>query len=314
MSEVLVGVDVGGTKTHVAVADENRVVADSVLPSIGWNPRPWEAGAAWLVDVLDRVHASWRDAVSVVVGAHGCDSPEQSAALQAALSRAAGRPCLVHNDAELVLPSAGLTEGVAIIAGTGSIASGHRAGAPAITVGGWGWLLGDEGSAPSLVRAAIRAVMGRYDSGLPQDALGDRLCAVFDVSSPTDLVVEASRHAGVPGWSTHARTVFDAAADGSSDAAAVVRSAAGELATLVQRLGMRGVPTEDVVLAGGVARNQPLLGDCVEQALKERHVHARVQTLSVAPVTGALVLAARDAGWRVQPPTPGHQRSHVRVG
>ena len=311
MREVLVGVDVGGTKTHVAVADESRVIADSVVPSVGWNPRPWADGAARLVDVLDGVHPDWREAASVVVGAHGCDSPEQSAALQAALSRAAGRRCLVHNDAELVLPSAGLREGVAIIAGTGSIASGHRAGAAAITVGGWGWLLGDEGSAPSLVREAIRAVVGRHDSGLPPDALGDRLLRAFDVHSVNDLIVVASHKAGVPGWSAHARTVFDAVADGSRDAAEVVRSAARELATLVQRLRMRGVPTDDVVLAGGVARSQPLLGECVGQALAERHIYARVQTLSVPPVTGALMLAARDAGWRTGPPCLQPQRSEV---
>ncbi|WP_460447487.1 BadF/BadG/BcrA/BcrD ATPase family protein, partial [Angustibacter aerolatus] len=275
----VVGVDVGGTKTHVVVASPAAVLLEAVRPSAGWNPRPWDDGARWLQRLLDDVHPAWPSASAVVVGAHGCDSPEHVTALQAALVRVTGREVLVHNDAELVLPAAGLTEGVGVIVGTGSIAAGHRAGHPTTLAGGWGWLLGDEGSAPTLVRAAVRAVAARLESGLPADPLGELLMGSFGVTSAAELIVAVSQAGGIPGWSSRAPLVFDAVEAGSQDALDVVRAAAGELADLVLRLHRRGVPTDDVVLAGGVARAQPLVARSVDEAVAEGGLPAGLEVL-----------------------------------
>jgi N-acetylglucosamine kinase-like BadF-type ATPase len=298
----VVGVDLGGTKTHVGVAGPDAVATDVVRPSGGWNPRPWDDGARWVTAVLDDAHPAWRAADAVVIGAHGSDSPAHAVAMRDALRRVAGRDCVVVNDAELVLPAAGLSEGVGVIAGTGSVAAGHRDGEPTVTVGGWGWLLGDEGSAPTLVREAIRAVVERYERGEPSDPLGDAMLRAFEAPSPPELLVAASTRPGIAGWAPHAPAVFRAVQDGSADALAVVRQQAAALAELVVRLHGRGVPTADVVVAGGVARHQPLLVEGIATALREQGLACRVQTLRAAPVTGALVLAARAAGWADLPP------------
>ncbi|WP_432563922.1 BadF/BadG/BcrA/BcrD ATPase family protein [Kineococcus sp. SYSU DK003] len=292
----LVGVDVGGTKVHVAASIGREPVLDVVRPSEGWAAQPYAAAARWLTDLLDGVLPGWSSASGVAVGAHGADSPEQVAALQRAVSAAAGRECTVVNDAELVLPAAGVDTGVGLIVGTGSIASGHTPDRPTITAGGWGWLLGDQGSAPALVLDAVRAILLRHDLGLPLDPLGEAFLEAYGVSSPPDLLVPAGTAGARGTWARHAPLVFSAAAAGSQDAVRVLNSAAAALADLVDRLARRGVDVRDVVVAGGVVRNQAGYVDRIAAAVRSLHPTAHVRRLDVEPVTGALVLAGRVAG------------------
>jgi N-acetylglucosamine kinase-like BadF-type ATPase len=303
---LVVGVDVGGTKTQVRVASPDGVVADLVLPSTGWDPHPWPDAAAWLCRALDAVDPRWRSAAAVVVGAHGCDSPQTIEGLRQALDAASGRPCAVLNDGELLVPAAGLDDGIGVVLGTGSIAIGRLPGGGTVTAGGWGWLLGDEGAAPVIVRAAVRAVLVRHELGHPVDALGSRVLAAFGVPTPPDLVAAAHRATGPRDWGVHARVVFEAAAEGSADARAVLDQVAVDVAGLVERLALRGVPVRDLVFAGGVARHQPELVERIRQAVVARRPGTQVQVLTEPPVHGAVVLAARSAGWpdRPRPCTP----------
>jgi N-acetylglucosamine kinase-like BadF-type ATPase len=294
---LVVGVDVGGTKTHVRVASRDAVVADTVLPSTGWDPHPWPEAAAWLCRALDAVDRRWRSAAAVVIGAHGCDSPQTIKGLREALELASGRPCGVFNDGELLVPAAGLDDGIGVVLGTGAIAIGRLPGGGTVTAGGWGWLLGDEGAAPVIVRAALRAVLTRHELGGPVDALGSRVLAALGVATPPELVAVAHRATGPRDWGEHAWVVFKAAEEGSADARAVLDQVAVDVAALVERLAGRGVPVRDLVFAGGVARHQQGLVEQIRQVLVTRHPGTRVQVLTEPPVHGAVVLAARSAGW-----------------
>src|SRR5437879_7072469 len=81
----------------------------------------------------------------------------------------------VVHDARLVLAAAGLDSGVALIAGTGSVAFGRDPGGREARAGGWGWLLGDEGSGAWIVREAAREVLRRADAGEHLGPLGSEL-------------------------------------------------------------------------------------------------------------------------------------------
>ena len=295
--DLLVGVDIGGTKVHVAAADGTGLLIDTVRASTGWAAHPYPRAAQWLTALLDDLVPAWRSARALAIGAHGADSPEQAARLQRAISAAAGRECTVVNDAELVLPATGLDAGVGLIVGTGSIASGHAPGRATSTAGGWGWLLGDEGSAPALVLQAVRAVLLRHELGREPDALGQALLAAHGVAAPPDLLVPVSAAAAGGSWARLAPLVFAAADAGSEDADRVLHQAAAALAQLVDRLARRGIDVRDVVIAGGVARHQPRYVQRIAAAVRALHPGARVRRLEVEPVSGALVLAARAAGW-----------------
>ena len=116
------------------------------------------------------------------------------------------------------------------MAGTGSSAIGRsRTGEP-VYVGGWGWLFGDEGSAPGLLREAARACLAARDRGEPPDALAENLVRAYDVPEVTDLPEAMAAERGAREWGRRARLVFDAMAAGSDLACRVVEDAATALA------------------------------------------------------------------------------------
>ena len=80
--------------------------------------------------------------------------------------------------------------GVVIVAGTGSIAYGRNARGEAARAGGWGYVLGDEGSGYWIGRLALRAVVRQADGRGAATALTPRMLAHFGVSRPQDLIHE----------------------------------------------------------------------------------------------------------------------------
>lgn len=294
-SGVRVGIDVGGTKTHIRATRAGELVTDRVVPSDGWLPSDPRAASAFLVNLINSAVPA--EPSAVVVGAHGCDSTRACLALRSEVMRLLPVPTLVCNDAELLVPAAGLTTGVGLVAGTGSVAVGRDGTGEPVYVGGWGWLLGDEGSAPGFLREAVRASLAARDRGDPLDLLTDLLMRSYQVMEVTDLPDAIAVDAGEKEWGSRATLVFDALHAGSTLAEQLVRDAAEALAGLVERIAARGVHTDDVVVAGGVILNQPRLFDAFLDRLKAVAPRSRVHRLDVPPVHGAVRLADRlEAG------------------
>ena len=68
-------------------------------------------------------------------------------------------PVQVLNDAELLPAALGLNHQIGLVAGTGSVAVSRSPKTGMLVAGGWGWVIGDEGSAAGLIREAGRAVL-----------------------------------------------------------------------------------------------------------------------------------------------------------
>jgi len=295
ISGVRVGIDVGGTKTHVRAVADARLLADQVYSSVGWVPADFRRAGAFLAELIARTIPGLTP-VAVAVGAHGCDSAEDAAALTAELEPLVGAPCVVLNDAELLAPSVGLGDGIGLVAGTGSVAVGRDAQGQPVYVGGWGWLFGDEGSAPGLIREAARASLAARDRGESPDLLAALLLDAYQVSEVTDLPDAMAAQAGAREWGSRASLVFDALEGGSAVAEAVVEDAAEALARLVVKVAARGVDASGVAVGGGVILNQPPLYDAFARRLGALLPETAVHRLDVPPVQGALVIAERLAG------------------
>ncbi|MFG1664401.1 N-acetylglucosamine kinase [Streptomyces sp. Y7] len=288
---LVVGIDVGGTKTHLRARTGDAVVADHVRPSSGWRPHDPVAAAGWLAAlVADALPQGVRPS-AVAVGGHACETPRQCAQIRTALQLHFDAPASVVGDAELLVPAAGLDKGVGLVAGTGSVAVGRLADGTAVQVGGWGAVLGDEGGSAGLVREAARAVWAAHDLGEEPDALALGLLAAFQVPEVPALgaALESAKSPSAD-WGRHAPVVF-AAAEASPLARAVIDEGARSLAALVGRLAARGVPVDDVVVAGSTVLAQPVLYDAFSAALADLVPGARARRLEVPPVQGAVALA-----------------------
>ncbi|MFE2884261.1 N-acetylglucosamine kinase [Streptomyces sp. NPDC059272] len=289
---LVVGIDVGGTKTHLRACAGTDVVTDHIRASSGWRPHDPVAAADWLTAVVHDALPAHARPSAVAVGGHACETPRQCAGIRAALEERLGTPALVVGDAELLVPAAGLDKGVGLVAGTGSVAVGLLADGGRLQVGGWGAVLGDEGGAAGVVREAARAAWAAHDRGEAPDQLALGLVEAFAVAEVPALGAALESASDISAdWGRHARVVFTAADAGSLLAREVIAEAGQALAALVVRLAERGVPVDDVVVSGGTVLAQPRLYDALTAALAEHLPGARPQPIQVPPVEGAVALA-----------------------
>lgn len=289
-----VGIDIGGTKTHIAIRrDLQNPLVQQVVPSSSWRRGGLfgdEKNPARLMELV-RDLSPTAEPAPLVVGAHGCDTREQCEHFASLLSSHVSGPVRVVNDAELLIPASGHTSGIAIIAGTGSIVVGTATDTDMIVSGGHGWLFGDPGSAPALVRDAVRAVLAARDRGEHPDELAEELMSHFGVSDVTELIYALSVAPAIDDWAQAAPEVFAAAERGSALAVAVIDDAAAGLAENVEQVIARGADPRFIVCAGGVMTGQPRLFDSVRRRVAEMRRHSEVELLGVPPVHGALALA-----------------------
>jgi len=288
----VVGLDVGGSHSRGRLCEGGRVLAEAEAgaanaAAVGHEPAERELRA-----LLDRLcTGSGRDTVvAVCAGVAGADSPAGREQVEDRL-----RPLLpnarvlVVHDARLVLPAVGLEDGIALIAGTGSVAYGWRGGREA-RAGGWGHLLGDEGSGYWVVREGIRLALADNDSGRPP---GPVARAMLDATGCRDAVelVHTFHVQRAPGaWARLAGAVLTAAPE---MAVAAGQELAGLAITVAERLGLsRG----NLVLAGGLLLHHAAVERAVRQELAVRLRGLAVVRLTEPPVAGAVRLAEALAG------------------
>ena len=317
MSRV-VGVDIGGTKTHIVVAPVDESVEpaswlrDIVVPSASWRGGlgDFEADAIGLRDLLVEHIGQEALTAPLAVGAHGCENTEQCRELESALRARFSGGVAVLNDSELIPAAMGHEHAIGVVVGTGAIATARDAEGDLVSAGGWGWLLGDEGSAAGLVRDATRAVLRHLDRGGSFDQLGRRLLASFAASDGDGLALAVTNAASAEEWGRHAPQVFAAADEGSAIAAEVIGAAGEQLAWLVHQLLERGIPADGVVAGGSVIQRQPRLQDAFGAALGRDHPELALTILDRPPVLGAVAVARRIAA--DQNVNPSRSETHNR--
>lgn len=293
-----VGVDVGGTKTHVAVRGTDGTRFDTVLPSADWRRGMLfddPGNLPRLAAAVDAVAPGcWHTAV--VIGMHGLDTEAQCADAASVLRRSSRGRVEVVNDAALLGPAAGHDPCITLVVGTGAVARGVDAHGTVLTADGYNALLGDDGSAPALVREATRAAMRSADRHGPGAALADpmvaALCRAYGVGGVTDLALAVTTDDPYR-WGRHAPLVFEALGHGSPLAHEVVAGAAATLAGNVAALKARGALGDVVVGAGAVLTGQASLRDAVLRHLDDLRPGLTLHLLQSPPVDGALALAAR---------------------
>ncbi|MEL4378130.1 N-acetylglucosamine kinase [Brucella cytisi] len=294
MNVIAVGIDIGGTKTHLRSFAGGRMMGDEVVPTVSWRRHEWVADAQTLTEMA-RSLVDGAPIGALAVGAHGCDDQHECDAFQNAFESYTRFPVRVVNDAELIPAAMGVFDGIGVVSGTGSIAVARNPDEEMFVAGGWGWVIGDEGSASGLVREAGRIASLYLDCGGSTDEpLVHLLCQSLGITSPVRIGSSISASGTGARLGRHAPSVFKAAELGSELAKRTLDEGAAALTTLVARLMDRGVQAREVVAGGGVITAQP---DFAQAFLRhvacrfEGRVQARI--LDKPPVMGACALARR---------------------
>lgn len=299
----VMGIDSGGTKTVCLLADEEgRIV--SRARGLGANLQG--AGELQVEKVLHEVMEEAigeRDIVPVAIclGIAGADRQEDHATVRGIMKRIGFKArVVVVNDALIALESgAPGAPGVVIISGTGSIAYGRNAAGQAARAGGWGFVLGDEGSGYWIGRAALRAVLRAADHRGPQTLLTPMLLERFQVAQPQTLLREVYQHsitpAAIGALASSVQAAFDA---GDQAAIGILRGAAGELEgaalSVARRLELMG-EAFTFILSGGIFRAVPWLEEEVQRRLRVAAPRSDTAVLEREPAEGAVTLALQAA-------------------
>jgi N-acetylglucosamine kinase-like BadF-type ATPase len=297
-----IGIDGGGTKTAAVLLDGDRremaraVSGPSNYYSVGRAVAEASLRAA-IGRVLSLAGLTASEVTAIGLGMAGVDRPGDREVVQAMLSRFGPfARILITNDAEAALVGGvGRRHGLVLIAGTGAIAYGVNAQGEARRADGWGFLVGDEGSAHWIGVQGLRAIARAHDGRGPATALKERLIAHLglpDVSRLVTLIY--ADDFGVPQLAGLAPLVSQAARAGDAVAQDILREAGRRLSltlgAVVRGLNMTDEPFEAVLL-GGVLRTRDEVWKSVVAALSDIAPPARVIEPRHDAAVGAALLA-----------------------
>ena len=299
----VLGIDAGGTKTVCVLADESgTILSEARGPGANLHAAGELAVEKVLHEVMERAIGD-RTVVpaAICLGIAGVDREDEAQVVRAMMRRIGYKSrVLVVNDALIALVAGARDEpAIVLIAGTGSIAYGRNASGEAARAGGWGHMIGDEGSGYWIGREALAAVMRGADGRGPETGLAGEILAHFNVSDVSQLPrIVYDRDQPRMSVAALGPIVQRVAEQGDAVATRILERAADELVAGAQsvatRLEMRG-DAFAFYLSGGVFRVIPWLAGELPRRLIEVAPRAQVQILTVEPAMGAVWLALAEA-------------------
>jgi glucosamine kinase len=308
MTLIVVGVDGGGSKTRVIVADEQgtqlgEVVgpASAVRPGKGKVEASAEVIAATVRDALASCEMTHVVPKVLCVGVAGVgQEPERQALWQALVGLELAEETVVHPDYSVALDDAfGEGPGILLISGTGSIAYGRSPAGTIARCGGWGPVCGDEGSGAWVGRRALSVVTASADGREPETALVGAVLTAAQVNEPKALIAWAAE--ATPALLATLAPVVSSVADaGDLRANAIISLAVEELVLHVRALARQLFGDEraavPVAFTGGMLTKGSTLRKRLEHRLKSAVPGAQLHHVEVNPARGAVRGALRYLG------------------
>jgi glucosamine kinase len=299
----VLGVDGGATKTLAAVLDlqDGAVYLAQGGPSnedaIGTRAAA-EALTEAAEEALGRAEVASGELAAAVLAVAGTDTGAIIRQVHAAHSD----DWIVVNDVVGAWAVAtGAQPGIGAISGTGSNVFGVGADGQGWRVGGWGHLLGDEGSGYWLGTESIRAALSDRDGSGEQTALSDAVVEFFDVSSVEALAalvyskpLTKGEIAAFAVRTCALAEAGDAVARGLYERGA--HELAAQIAAVARHVGLDQTDAFPLGLIGSVFKAGALFVDPLVAAVRETAPGVRASVVEMAPVGGSLQLAMRACG------------------
>lgn len=320
------GIEGGGSRT-VAIAID---VAGKIL-------NRWEGGAAnlklisdaGLVQIFRQIKALAPSPAAIAIGLAGARTDRDRQRLTRLAAIVWPKTiCHTTNDLEsgwaaLSATTRSSMPRILVISGTGSCCYTKTTQGTVIRTGGWGHLLGDEGSAYDIGISALRALVNEQDRTHRWPALGARILRLLQLNEPADLI-EWIRDASKTEVAALAVEVVQAASKGNRLARSVLDQAALRLAALAECCA-RHLATKDsplmFVFAGGMVRRGSYYARRLRQVIVQFRPTAAFAHLDREGAWGAACLArqmASQAGAalaapRTEPVAPASDADALRV-
>jgi N-acetylglucosamine kinase-like BadF-type ATPase len=285
----VIGVDGGGTKTEVSAYDLNgNVIATSIK------------GFANLLNneeiALNNIVSSIKEIIDklgtielkgVYLGIAGSEVGENSKIISNKIKNELKVDCVVMNDAEIALKAMLKgKDGILTIAGTGSVAFGINNNVTS-RCGGWGNLLGDEGSGYRISIDAIKRMIFEEENSIEKSELTKKIMEKLEIKSVEEITkfVYSSTKDEIASLTPIVARLAEA---GDEVANEILINEGIELAKTVEnvykKLEFKGA---SIALVGGVIRKAKVLRKAFEDYLRENIVVNEITDEEASPTMGA---------------------------
>lgn len=264
---VLMGVDAGGTKTKVALFNSEGKIIDSVITGFGNPVVDYSKALGNITKGIDEIMKKYpRYSVQhIVLGIAGIGGIDNGDDLKKLLLDRYLTKITIINDAQLALETIIRDEfevGILAIAGTGSVAIGKKNGLYHMA-GGWGHLLGDEGSGYYIAINALKKIIVEYEQGIEHSSLSKDILRSFGMNSALDIkkLVYNNPKSKV---ADIAICIGEKAKLGDEDALSIIQDAADQFSDMVNKLIKKVYIDEEKLilgLRGSVLQNNKIFRD-----------------------------------------------------
>jgi N-acetylglucosamine kinase-like BadF-type ATPase len=304
--------DIGKTKTFVMIFDSNFKVYCSVVGGSGDISLDESIALKNLDEVvstcLEKANLSFDDVKLAVFTFAGIDTKKDYDYAFRLLEKL-GYPrnkVAVESDAVAAFYAVTWGEpGVAVIGGTGAIAFGMDRFGRRTRSSGWGWLIGDEGSASWIALQALNAASRAYDGRGPKTTLVERIKQFFKVEDLLDIVtiIYRAKEVDITTLAELARIVDEEAEKGDEVSKEILIRAGKELALAAYSVAKKlDMDSEEIVVGGvGGVFESHIVRESFEHEIKKLLPKARIVKILTGykAITGSIVLALRLLGIRI---------------
>ncbi len=303
--------DGGGTKTHAVITDLNgNILAEHFAGPSNFQIIGVEKAAETIFALIEMccesVNCGAKNIASVICGLTGAgrigDQQRMAEGLKkfAVLKKSKLKKVIIESDARIALEGAFKGEaGIILIAGTGSIAFGKDAKGNVHRVGGWGRMLGDEGSGYFLGRLGLTAVTRHIDGRGEKTILTAMIAKEFGLTDQTAIINAVYKNnfdiASV------APLVLKAAEKKDPICETIIETAVIDLAEHIRIAGLKIVPRTSkkvktkihVSLIGGLIANDTLISQMLKQYLAYNQPNIEIIPPMASPAYGAVVMGMK---------------------
>jgi N-acetylglucosamine kinase-like BadF-type ATPase len=304
------GVDIGGSKSHVLIADESGQVLGCGQGGAGNHEA---IGIDGFRDVLNGVINQALAAAQIErnqiagmgLGVAGYDWPSDHEPHRIAIdSIGINAPYEFVNDAVIGL-IAGARDGwgVSVVCGTGNNCRGRDASGREGRVAGVSWWTAEHGGGGDLTRKAVQAIWLEWSKRGPETLLTPKFLKYAGVDNALELIERLSRgriHLGA----AEAPLVFEVARSGDAVAQDCIRWMGEELGDMavgvIRQLAFEKLDFE-IVLTGSLYKGSPLIAESMQAVIHTVAPKARLVYLNAPPVVGGVLLGMEKAGLDFRP-------------
>jgi N-acetylglucosamine kinase-like BadF-type ATPase len=304
MTHYVIGVDGGGTKTELALIDlSGNLVGMEKVGSTNYQA----VGAEKLKDELLEGFSTLINSTNVDIdridhiflGLAGAGRQKDQEEIKALFDDTIFKGKIsVDSDAIVALAGAfGTTPGIIIIAGTGAICFGSNRDGKIVRCGGWGYLLGDEGSGYYIGKEAIIAALKDFDGRKERTLLKEKLQQRYGLDSIDKIIplvyqnkIDRQEIAAI------APLVFELARQNDYIAEEIIRKTGLEMGLLAKsvanQLGFSGEEIK-VSLIGSIFKQREMLISHISKELFEISWNVSIVEPQFHPSIGAALMALK---------------------